>query len=200
MLEVSPYAPTTSLAPSSLRATDQPNMLQTAGPVLADPRGATSHAVGAAVGRNPISVIVPCHRVAGADGSLLSTMNVEADYVVKRNASRGAETMDGAALVQSITTRYARQYFTVGQSFVVDFQGQNLLLKVGPCEALVIDKAPGSASDGGAVQRGMLTAQTQLQLARAQGSPIVFTGLESQTKKTIFKQVREPSGDDPGVI
>ena len=32
------------------------------------PRGA--RAVGAAVGRNPISVIVPCHRVVGGDGSL----------------------------------------------------------------------------------------------------------------------------------
>jgi methylated-DNA-[protein]-cysteine S-methyltransferase len=26
--------------------------------------------VGAAVGRNPISVVVPCHRVVGSDGSL----------------------------------------------------------------------------------------------------------------------------------
>lgn len=29
-----------------------------------------SRAVGAAVGRNPVSIIVPCHRAVGADGSL----------------------------------------------------------------------------------------------------------------------------------
>ena len=29
-----------------------------------------ARAVGAANGRNPISVVVPCHRVIGADGSL----------------------------------------------------------------------------------------------------------------------------------
>lgn len=33
-------------------------------------RPAAVRAVGAAVGRNPISVIVPCHRVVGSDGSL----------------------------------------------------------------------------------------------------------------------------------
>ena len=30
----------------------------------------SARAVGSAVGRNPVSVIVPCHRVVGADGSL----------------------------------------------------------------------------------------------------------------------------------
>lgn len=33
-------------------------------------RPTASRAVGAANGRNPISIIVPCHRVIGADGSL----------------------------------------------------------------------------------------------------------------------------------
>jgi len=29
-----------------------------------------SRAVGAAVGRNPVSIIVPCHRVVGSSGAL----------------------------------------------------------------------------------------------------------------------------------
>ncbi|TXI01221.1 MAG: methylated-DNA--[protein]-cysteine S-methyltransferase [Rhizobium sp.] len=33
-------------------------------------KAAAVRAVGAAVGRNPVSVIVPCHRVLGGDGSL----------------------------------------------------------------------------------------------------------------------------------
>lgn len=40
---------------------------------IAEQKGAkkmSAQAVGGAVGRNPISIIVPCHRVVGADGSL----------------------------------------------------------------------------------------------------------------------------------
>lgn len=33
-------------------------------------RPAAARAVGAAVGRNPLSIIIPCHRVVGADGGL----------------------------------------------------------------------------------------------------------------------------------
>lgn len=40
----------------------------TYGALLGD--GASARAVGGAVGRNPISIIVPCHRVIGANGSL----------------------------------------------------------------------------------------------------------------------------------
>jgi methylated-DNA-[protein]-cysteine S-methyltransferase len=32
--------------------------------------GRSARAVGAAVGRNPISVVIPCHRIVGSNGSL----------------------------------------------------------------------------------------------------------------------------------
>lgn len=37
---------------------------------LAKGLASSARAVGSAVGRNPISIIVPCHRVVGADGGL----------------------------------------------------------------------------------------------------------------------------------
>jgi methylated-DNA-[protein]-cysteine S-methyltransferase len=48
-----------------------PGELSTYGAVaLALGKPAAVRAVGAAVGRNPVSIIVPCHRVVGRDGSL----------------------------------------------------------------------------------------------------------------------------------
>ncbi len=45
--------------------------LQTYGAIARElGRPEAARAVGAAVGRNPLSVIVPCHRVVGSDGSL----------------------------------------------------------------------------------------------------------------------------------
>jgi methylated-DNA-[protein]-cysteine S-methyltransferase len=41
--------------------------------LIAERRGIkrfSAQAVGGAVGHNPISLIIPCHRVVGADGSL----------------------------------------------------------------------------------------------------------------------------------
>lgn len=41
--------------------------------IIAEPKGVermSAQAVGGAVGHNPISIIVPCHRVVGADGRL----------------------------------------------------------------------------------------------------------------------------------
>lgn len=41
--------------------------------IIAEKKGIekmSSQAIGGAVGRNPISIIIPCHRVVGSDGSL----------------------------------------------------------------------------------------------------------------------------------
>ena len=49
----------------------------------------SARAVGAAVGRNPISVIVPCHRVVGANGSLTG-------YAGGLNRKESLLTLEGA--------------------------------------------------------------------------------------------------------
>ena len=54
----------------------------------------SARAVGAAVGRNPISVIVPCHRVVGADGSLTG-------YAGGLNRKERLLTLEGALRPQA---------------------------------------------------------------------------------------------------
>ena len=50
-----------------------------------------ARAVGAAVGRNPVSVIVPCHRVVGSDGSLTG-------YAGGLDRKKALLVLEGAAL------------------------------------------------------------------------------------------------------
>lgn len=57
-------------------------------------------AVGAAVGRNPISVIVPCHRVIGADGSLTG-------YAGGLDRKAALLTLEGAPMGPSASVRSA---------------------------------------------------------------------------------------------
>jgi methylated-DNA-[protein]-cysteine S-methyltransferase len=52
-----------------------------------------SRAVGAAVGRNPVSVIVPCHRVLGSDGSLTG-------YAGGLDRKRALLALEGSLLAQ----------------------------------------------------------------------------------------------------
>ena len=61
-----------------------------------------SRAVGSAVGRNPVSIIVPCHRVVGSSGALTgyaggldrktSLLRIEAERA--RAAGRGARQLE----------------------------------------------------------------------------------------------------------
>ena len=55
---------------TALRAIPYGETTSYAGVARAVGRPEAVRAVGAANGRNPISIIVPCHRVIGADGSL----------------------------------------------------------------------------------------------------------------------------------
>ena len=51
----------------------------------------SAQAVGGAVGRNPVSILVPCHRVVGADGSLTG-------YAGGLDRKRALLRLEGAAL------------------------------------------------------------------------------------------------------
>lgn len=75
--------------------------------------------VGAAVGRNPLCIIIPCHRVVGATGKLTgyagglsrkrSLLEIEQAAAVKAGWARGAAVVGAAArLVPGTTTTRSR--------------------------------------------------------------------------------------------
>ncbi len=58
---------------------------------LAQTLDSSPRSVGGAVGRNPISILIPCHRVLGTDGSLTG-------YAGGLDAKRFLLTLEGAAV------------------------------------------------------------------------------------------------------
>jgi len=118
------------------------------------------------------------------DSTPLSSATIEVNYVVV-SKHRPGTTVDGKELSKLILARYAKQYVTTGQQMATEYQGLNLLLTVGSLESISDLKSDGGSS--GDCRRGTLGPQTQLILAKAGGSPIVLTGLEDQSRKTIFK-------------
>jgi methylated-DNA-[protein]-cysteine S-methyltransferase len=60
-----------------------------------------ARAVGSAVARNPVSIVVPCHRVVGADGSL-------AGYAGGVERKRALLALEGAPLTEPRARRGAR--------------------------------------------------------------------------------------------
>jgi methylated-DNA-[protein]-cysteine S-methyltransferase len=57
--------------------------------------GSVARAVGGANGRNPISIIVPCHRVIGADGSLTGYAGGLDNKRTLLDLERGVRSLDG---------------------------------------------------------------------------------------------------------
>jgi methylated-DNA-[protein]-cysteine S-methyltransferase len=68
-------------------------------------------AVAAAVGRNPISVIIPCHRVIGADGSLTGYaggLERKRSLLVLEKAPTQHRGTEGTAQAEQFTLEFAR--------------------------------------------------------------------------------------------
>ena len=65
-------------------------------------RPTASRAIGAAVGRNPLSIVIPCHRVVGRDGRLTGY----AGGVWRKRWLLAHETSSGALFARSSTVRH----------------------------------------------------------------------------------------------
>lgn len=69
---------------------------------VGDPRA--SRAVGAANGKNPIAIVIPCHRVIGADGTLTGYAGgVERKAALLRRET-GVQCLGNSPLVRSVCT------------------------------------------------------------------------------------------------
>ena len=129
----------------------------------------------------PISAVV--FSPANVGGGILGEVTFEVDFVVKAKA-RGQETLDGPALQQTVLRVLGRQYLTKGQSLALEFQGENLLVRVVGLSPLDVGGPGGPARQA---SRGLVVSQTAVALTKAAGSAITLAGLEATSRNNIFK-------------
>src|SRR5205807_1869542 len=103
-------------------------------------------AVGSANGANPVAIVVPCHRVIGADGSLTG-------YGGGISRKRWLLTHEGVALEQFATRRVAEaQGYRDGESIPITFVEQIIARIVSTIDAPVsVDFEGGYSDDNGAL-------------------------------------------------
>ncbi|XP_015764199.1 PREDICTED: vesicle-fusing ATPase-like [Acropora digitifera] len=113
-----------------------------------------------------------------SEGSFLSNITVEADFLQKAKAN--SEAYDTNKMAEEFTHQFLDQAFSVGQQAVFAFQDKKyLILCVKSMEVIDVSLLGGSdakASQGTNVSIGVVTRNTQVLFERAEGSVLNLTG------------------------
>jgi vesicle-fusing ATPase len=110
----------------------------------------------------------------------LASMRVQVDFLSKNK--RPTEKYKASDLKDSITQILDQQVFAVGQKFVIDFRGTNLLFQVESVEVVNLkqllepSEAPTANGASGAATRGILLNATVITFDKAPGSQIMIAG------------------------
>lgn len=135
---------------------------------LAERLGSSPRAVGAAVGRNPLSLVVPCHRVVGADGSLTGY----AGGVWRKRALLALE-LDGVR-VEGATRRPDSLVAALARVWEASVRATHDFLAEGEVERL----AP--------LVPGFILGVPRLLVASAASGPVAFLGLDGESVEMLF--------------
>jgi vesicle-fusing ATPase len=130
--------------------------------------------------------------IPDSENVFLASIKLEVDFLSK--SKKPTEKYDAAELKNSIIQQLEQQIFTIGQKFVIDFRGTNLLFKVLEVQTLNLQEilkpaeSRQTSSGEGSQIRGILIPQTDINFEKAMQSQITLTGttgVSGQTK--IFR-------------